>query len=805
MNDIFFIIFIISFSFSYQQKSNIEIKIKEISSNNKKTIKDSYGHYSSWIELYNSGKDSVDISGYGLSNEEFIPLKWTFPKDTIINSGEYLIIFISDKKSKGEEFHTNFELNKEGDFLFFSESNAEIIEKIKIPSLKEDESYGRKENNEFEKIASSPGKKNKKIISPPIFSEESGFYDKELLLTLSSTEGSEIYYTTDSSDPINSDTAQIYKEPIKIYDRSEEPNLYSEIGDDPDSPLFIGPLTGYNKPKYLLDKAMIIRAYCKNKEGQSRIIDHSYFITTGNLSRYKNITIVSIVTNPDNFFDPAKGIYVVGYDYIEEKKKINQSDWGQFWRIMDKCNYNQRGEKFEKEVNVAIFEKGNITVHQNMGIRIKGASTRSAAGKSFNLYARDRYGKGSIKSALFEDNYDVNNKLIDKYKSFSLRSVYNDERIRDEFVSKIIFGREYQSVSDTKKCIVFINGEYWGPYILMEKFSEHYFVNHFNIPKEDIILTKEGEMVKEIETELTEYKNFMKSYSKKDLSQKDMFNEINKYIDLYSLIEYFVIGIYIGTWDWPNHNDGIWKNKGIKYKNNIYSDGRWRYISFDFDFTMGKTYMDYGGVEGYEYNNFKHSAREESKNGYPNVLFLSLLNNEEFKNEFTLMFCDYANDVMSVEKIKNLVNDYKENYIDMLANGQLRWLGYDNETKLEALEKYRNIYIQNFDSILEFFEKRPKYAMDQMKEYLNLTGKLKEITLLKEGKGKIKINTIIPKFKEGKWVGKYFTDIPIKITAISLEDSKFNAWSEDVESNNSSIIIKINDIDKIKANFEDIK
>ena len=339
----------------------------------------------------------------------------------------------------------------------------------------------------------------------------------------------------------------------------------------------------------------------------------------------------------------------------------------------------------------------------------------------------------------------------------------------------------------------------------MEKFSEHYFVNHFNIPKEDIILTKEGEMVKEIETELTEYKNFMKSYSKKDLSQKDMFNEINKYIDLYSLIEYFVIGIYIGTWDWPNHNDGIWKNKGIKYKNNIYSDGRWRYISFDFDFTMGKTYMDYGGVEGYEYNNFKHSAREESKNGYPNVLFLSLLNNEEFKNEFTLMFCDYANDVMSVEKIKNLVNDYKENYIDMLANGQLRWLGYDNETKLEALEKYRNIYIQNFDSILEFFEKRPKYAMDQMKEYLNLTGKLKEITLLKEGKGKIKINTIIPKFKEGKWVGKYFTDIPIKITAISLEDSKFNAWSEDVESNNSSIIIKINDIDKIKANFEDIK
>ena len=46
---------------------------------------------------------------------------------------------------------------------------------------------------------------------------------------------------------------------------------------------------GYNKPKYLLDKAMIIRAYCKNEEGQSRIIDHSYFVTTGNLAQNKNI------------------------------------------------------------------------------------------------------------------------------------------------------------------------------------------------------------------------------------------------------------------------------------------------------------------------------------------------------------------------------------------------------------------------------------------------------------------------------------------------------------------------------------
>ena len=801
-----FIIFLVYFSLSFQKASetNIEVRINEISSNNKKSIKDSYGNYSSWIELFNSGKDSIDISGYGLSNEEYIPLKWRFPKDTIINSGEYLLVFTSDKKSKDKEFHTNFELNKDGDFIFFSNSNGKLIEKIKIPSLEEDESYGRTENDKFEKMIPSPGKKNKKIISPPKFSKESGFYDDEFLLILSSTENSEIYYTIDSTDPLNSNSTHLYKEPIKIYDRSSEPNLYSEIGDDPESPLYIAPMGGYNKPKYLLDKAMIIRAFCKNEEGQSKIIDHSYFVTTGNLAQYKNITIVSIVTNPENLFDPVKGIYVVGYDYLEEIKKLVEFDIDLFWSIMESCNYSKRGKKSEREVNIEIFEKGTMTVHQNMGIRIKGASTRSAAGKSFNLYARDKYGKGSIKSALFSDNYDVNNKLIDKYKSFSLRSVYDNERIRDEFVSKILFRRDYQSISDTKKCIVFINGEYWGLYIMMEKFSENYIENHYNIPKEDVVLAKGGEMVEEYKKELTEYNNFMETYSKKDLSQKNIFNEINHYLDIYSLIEHFVIGIYIGTWDWPNKNDGIWKNKGIKFKNNLYTDGRWRYISFDFDFTMGKTYRDYGGLEGYEYNNFKHLERNEGGKGFPNDLFFSLLNNEEFKNEFSLMFCDYANEVMKYEKINILVNEYKQNYIDILANGQLRWRGYDNGTKLEALEKNRNLYIDNFDSILSFFKERPKYAIGHLKEYLKLSGEIKELTILKEGKGKIKINTIIPEFIGGKWIGKYFTDIPIKITAISSEKSIFKNWSEDIISNNATIVIELNDINTIKANFEDI-
>ena len=70
----------------------------------------------------------------------------------------------------------------------------------------------------------SPDTKNVKDIKPPKFSKKSGFYEDEFLLTLSTEEQSEIFYTIDGSNPFNSGTVQKYTEPIKIYDRSEEPN-----------------------------------------------------------------------------------------------------------------------------------------------------------------------------------------------------------------------------------------------------------------------------------------------------------------------------------------------------------------------------------------------------------------------------------------------------------------------------------------------------------------------------------------------------------------------------------------------------
>ena len=208
-----------------------------------------------------------------------------------------------------------------------------------------------------------------------IFSQDSGFYPTEFLLSLSISspnEKAKIYFTEDGSDPTNSETSKEYTEPILIKDRSNEPNIYSDIEENEDSPISVSHGIGFKKPPFLVDKCMVIRAVAKNNNLYGKIFEKTYFVTTGALSNYEKYTVVSLVTNPDNLFDPEKGIYVTGNQYIKWKKSENYDPNKGIWDLDNPCNFLMKGSEWEREANIVIFENGVVTMEQNVGIRIRG-------------------------------------------------------------------------------------------------------------------------------------------------------------------------------------------------------------------------------------------------------------------------------------------------------------------------------------------------------------------------------------------------------------------------------------------------
>ena len=50
----------------------------------------------------------------------------------------------------------------------------------------------------------------------------------------------------------------------------------------------------------------------------------------------------------------------------------------------------------------------------------------------------------------------------------------------------------------------------------------------------------------------------------------------------------------------------MWRNNGTKIDNNIYSDGKWRFLTFDLDFSIIYDYEQYiTEEEGFKYNKFE--------------------------------------------------------------------------------------------------------------------------------------------------------------------------------------------------------
>ena len=78
--------------------ANAQVVINEICPSNINIIQNSNGKYDDWIELYNSGGSSVNLSGYGLTDDNTKPYRFTFPSYTL-GAGSRILVFASGSNS----------------------------------------------------------------------------------------------------------------------------------------------------------------------------------------------------------------------------------------------------------------------------------------------------------------------------------------------------------------------------------------------------------------------------------------------------------------------------------------------------------------------------------------------------------------------------------------------------------------------------------------------------------------------------------------------------------------------------------
>lgn len=540
------------------------------------------------------------------------------------------------------------------------------------------------------------------------FSAESGFYQEEFDLTITAAEEGEIFYTLDGSDPSTSDTAQLYSEPLKITSADGRDNVVSAV-----DPLLISgnfnkvndSRDGFEWDMELpenedVDKCTVIRAAVKKADGSFGTDNCStYFIGTPDehirgLSESceaagTSLAVISINVNYDDFFGSEKGIYVKG-DIFDKALEQFLSEGGRLRdtedaRSMD-ANYKQRGREWERNASVTMLEvtpEGAETVlNQNCGIRIQGNYSRSDLQKGLKLYARSEYGENNFDYAVFGEDYlNDSGEVMNKFKHLALRAGGNcafTTKFSDAYWQSLITETACET-KESRPCVVYLNGEYWGLYVLEEDYNDDYFEDLHGVNKDDVVVYKgDAEMYKRgyVLDEGTipkgekesyyfkELNSFFKSHS--DLRAQEDYDEFVKLVDPQSVMDYFAVQCWINNkWDWPGKNWSMWKTINVD-ESNPYADGRWRFMFYD---------VEFGGVSGgndarantIKEDNYKPKGLLDMDTNNPAVLcFAYIMTNEGFRTEFydrlTGLSEGYFEEAAATERLLEFIDIYSPLY-----------------------------------------------------------------------------------------------------------------------------------------------
>lgn len=536
-----------------------------------------------------------------------------------------------------------------------------------------DKVYSEDEINAF-RGAFETGTIEKEVKDTVLFSSDGGLYTKEFYLTLSADPESVIYYTTDGSDP--TEKSNVYTGGILIKDRSEEPDKLSSVTSVVES--------GYKKPLANSFKGTVIKARAIKKDGtRGPVTQNTYFVSADIYTRYTGAKIISVATDEDNLFG-ENGIY----RYPNYLTLGNPNEVSGYAEI-----YTNSGEKL---------------VSQSVGIRLNGAGTRVLQQKSLRLYARQNpeYENGSLKSFkadIFDGKVkDISGEPIYKFKRLILRNAGDDWTkyyLRDTLSQEICekLGLIYQGYTPS---VVFINGEYWGVYLIRERYDSHYFEEHFKLSddKDAVLIEIANDPLKATlsEGEQSDLEVFnAQAYFiiNNDMSEKENYEIAQKYFDLDNMINLYIANIFTENVDWPHNNIKIWRNKNPE---NTTVDTKWRFILTDMDCTMESLKTIY--YDAYLPGDERRSYWNEGRGGtlefklkadcLSNLMFNSLLKNEEFKNKFISRYFECIDGPLKGENIvKSIESRYKET-IYLRTEHILRYPGSWKYDDTEALKKW---------------------------------------------------------------------------------------------------------------------
>ncbi len=792
------------------------IVINEVQASNNATIADEDGDFEDWIELYNTGQDTVWLHGYGLSDDEMDLYRWVFPEGSFIAPEEFLLIWASGKNRRihGMPLHTNFSIRSEGEEVLLSSftipegSDTPLIDRLEPTPIPTDYSFGRYPDGSanwrlFDKP--TPGIPNSEssllgITHPPEFSHRPGFYTGAFELRMDGAPpGTVIHCTFDGSTPTTD--SPVCDEPVLIDQRDHEPNVFSII--QTGSQFWVPPVDPVFKGHVI--RAMAVRPGYR----ESEVVTGTWFVHPDGQKRY-SFPVVSIAADPHHFFSDSTGILVPGDTFDPDD-------------IVFSGNYNERGPDWERPAHLTFFDievadpfgrvmdplhskissstlsssflstsqnEPHFGFSQNIGVRIHGGSTRRYPLKSLRIYARSTYDwNPQITWPIFPGHRKTgSDESLQTWKRLLLRSSGNDwfhTMFKDAMVQSLVADRRIDFQAH-RPSVVFINGEYWGIHNIRERFDGWYIETNYGIHRDSVAILGSNASVSHGNASDREHYIEMRRFARdQDLSQPENMAFMEMRMDLDNYLKYKTFQVYTANVDWPHNNIRFWRKRTQHYNPDASygADGRWRWMIFDLDISFGFPF----GEDAPRWAQFDHDPMEwitgtgndRFSEGWVNDLFSGLINNGEFRHRFIAMLAGDLNTRYKPGFVTKRIADFSELYRSEIEEHQRRHPNSAGHT-MDGWEEH-------VERMMEFAKKRPGYLRTHIMNHFGITDTVAldlQVTGSKYGHvvlDHIPIYSSTPGVPDdhSRWSGTFFKDIPVTLTALANDNARFLGWENE--------------------------
>lgn len=599
---------------------------------------DNFSEYEDWVEIYNAGSTSINLTGYHMSDDGGNTMKWAFPASSpSIPAGGFVKVICSGRDVLfGGWLHTNFKLTQcKPEEIVLADAGGAIIDSVHMRRNQLEHSWGRTTDGAagwsvFTSptfgVSNATGTAYLPYATKPTFSLAPGFYAGTQTLSITSPDPNiTIRYTTNGFEPTSSST--IYTAPISISST----------------------------------QVVRARAYSSNTNIPASFVEsNSYFIgvTHGvavvsvygdNLLTLLNGTQIDPVTNME-YFDEA------GNFQTEVSGTANEHG-------NDSWAYNQRGFDFE---SVDQFGYGYCLDY-----------------KIFHRKPRHKFQRVILKAAA-NDNYPFEN-------GAHLRDAYCHDLSQQ--------GHLALDERSTEFCVVYVNGQYWGVYDIREKVDDADFTNYYynqDEPNIQMLKTWGGTWSEYGGTQAqTDWNNLLNYITTNNMAVPANFAYVDSLYSYKSLADYIILNSVCVTSDWLNWNTIWWRGldpNGDKKK--------WRYALWDNDATFGH-YINYTGIPDTSPNADPcnpESLPDPGGQGHIPIVN-ALMQNATFKQYYINRYADLMNTALSCDTMLALLDTMKNQLTPEMPAQVAKWGGtmpgwQANVTAMETFITARCVALQ---------------------------------------------------------------------------------------------------------------